>query len=148
MKPIYKKLILATVVIGGGYLLYSKVLSAAPALPASKPPTPAGDHVSQTSNGALTTTQAQTMLKVIGAIWLASDIGDPTMAGHVADDNALVSLGVDGDFGGASSHAVSVYQDRKGLNTTGQVDPATAAALKADASSQSAQGFLPYRAVG
>jgi hypothetical protein len=129
-----QKALVAGGVIVVGYLAYSHFSS-----PAQAAPSPgilksgrSGDQAFQDSGGLVHTLQAQTILKGTGAVWLSNDLGDPTMAGHIADDNALIALALDGGWGPLTSHAVSVYQARKGLPASGRVDANTARALLAE----------------
>ena len=77
-----------------------------------------------------------------------------TGAGVVALQNALLDAGVkvpggaDGDFGPATKSALTAYQSRSGLSTSGEVDQATAAALGLTAPALAATSSSGSLAVG
>jgi peptidoglycan hydrolase-like protein with peptidoglycan-binding domain len=120
----------AVVAAGVVYFVYEKSASAAPsALPKAGGGGGAGDHVSQTSGGQLTTMQAQTILKALGVYGLANDTGNPATVPNLPADQQLASIGIDGGWGTQTSGAVSAFQGLQGLPQTGQVDPTTASHL-------------------
>ena len=119
----------AVVLVGAGIFLYSQSASAAGPLTLPKGGGGSGDHVSQTSGGQLNTRQAQTILKALGAYGLANDPGNAVTMVNLPADQQLAAIGIDGDWGGQTSGAVSTFQGLQGLPQTGQVDPTTAAHL-------------------
>ncbi len=133
-----KKSQLMPIVIGAAalaaYFLFMKPASAAPAPEPAPPPPPmppapaATDYPMQTSGGAMTTAQAQKMLKSLG---------------KPAGDSAMASLVIDGVYGPNTAKAIVHFQVIKGIAQTGVVDPPTAPVLVADYNDFIASGGTP-----